>query len=314
MVEKGIVVKLNEAYRIVARVSLISVIGFSIEAIFALLSSSFILYTDVVHWAIDGVLEFTVALSLYLTSKAYRRFSWNIFYIENILVLAIASTIFVFYMHNFISYVNETIANPHTVAVTTTEPLLAIVSSGGMLLTWIALRMLRRGFKKTGMELLKAEYIHALVDIVASLATTLGIVATAFTRSIAVELLTIIFILFFILHSISDLFLDSIKSFLGLGTDPELRYKILSTLNSFEEIVIKRIDLRKVGSFYIVRIECFINPSTTILRAHKLRLKIMETCREISELIYHVDVIFYPYKTAKRTRKQDRAVSKPHSN
>ncbi|MEM1679373.1 MAG: hypothetical protein QXV81_07860 [Ignisphaera sp.] len=150
MVEKGIVVKLNEVYRIVARVSLISVIGFSIEAIFALLSSLFILYTDVAHWAIDGVLEFTVALSLYLTSKAYRRFSWNIFYIENILVLAIASTIFVFYMHNFISYVNETIANPHTVAVTTTEPLLAIVSSGGMLLTWIALRMLRRGFKKTG--------------------------------------------------------------------------------------------------------------------------------------------------------------------
>lgn len=70
--------------------------------------------------------------------------------------------------------------------------------------------------------------------------------------------------------------------------------------------MVNHIDLQKVGFFYIVRIECFINPFTTILRAHKLRLKIkiMKTCREIGELIYHVDVILYPYKTVKRTRNK----------
>jgi len=75
MSAKSIVVKLREAYRIVMKVAFISFIGFFAEFIFALISSSFILYSDVVHWIIDGVLEVTTAISLYLASRVYKRFS-----------------------------------------------------------------------------------------------------------------------------------------------------------------------------------------------------------------------------------------------
>ncbi len=313
MSTKGIVVKLRDAYRAVMKVLLLSLTGFSIELTFALLSSSFILYTDIVHWAIDGILEFTAVLSLYLTSRVYRRFPWSIFYFENILVFIIASTIFIFYMYNFVDYVNNVIVSQYAAEVTTTNPLLAIATSIGTVLTWISFRVLYKEYKRLGMELIKAEYTHALIDVIASLTTTIGIIITAFTRSIAIELLTIIFILFFVFHSISNLFLDSFKSFIGLDTNLELKYRILTALNEIEELKVKHIDLRKAGSFYIVRIQCFIDPSTTILRAHKLRLKIMEVCKEISELIYHVDVVFYPQRATKKVRKQYRATNRSYT-
>ncbi len=306
MSAKSIVVKLREAYRIVMKVAFISFIGFFAEFIFALISSSFILYSDVVHWIIDGVLEVTTAISLYLASRVYKRFSWNILYVENFLILTIALSIFVFYMFNFVNYINEAIATQYIIVATTTNPLLAIVTAIGGLLTLFSFQLLYKGYKKLGMEIIKAEYIHALIDIIASITATIGIIATSITRSIAIEITTVIFILFFVFHSITDLILDSFKSFLGIGADPEIKYRILTSLNNFEGIVVKNIDLRKIGSFYIVRIECLINPTTTILKAHKLRLKIIEMCREISELIYHVDVIFYPYKPVKRSLRSSK--------
>ena len=298
--------KFVEGYKAVRASFIVSIVGLLIELIFAILSGSMILTTDAVHWAVDGALEFTTMISLYLVIKVLKRFSWGVLYLESILSLFVSVVVLGTYIVPFIDYVNTVVLEPKA-SVTTTEPWLAIVSVAGMLLTLYSMRRLGRAYKKTGLEVLRAEYTHAMIDTVAASIVTIGILVTAITRSKSVELLTIIASLFFVFHSVVDVFEDAIRSLLGLNTDAELEYKLRTALAEKlgEGIRVKRVDVRKVGSFYVAKAELYVHPQTTITRLHKLRLRIIDTFREVNEMIYHVDVVFFPAReeTSKRRAK-----------
>ncbi|PUA32523.1 MAG: hypothetical protein B7O98_07685 [Zestosphaera tikiterensis] len=92
------------------------------------------------------------------------------------------------------------------------------------------------------------------------------------------------------------------ESIAGSGVDPEIKYRIIEKLNRLGGIEVGNVDVRKVGSFYVVSITVSLDPNTTLLKIHRLRKKIISLCREVSELIYHVDVVFLPKKTWVRSR------------
>ncbi len=292
----------KRAARILMAVLILSLIGTLFEASFAFLSSSIILYTDVLHWLIDTLLEVFTVLSLYLASRVYKRFSWLLLYLESLMALVIISFVVVLYFYVFFDYVSSVSSSSSTYAVSTTNPYLALVTLFGGFITLIALLKQYRAYKELRLEILKVEYKHALLDTFSSFIATAGVVGTAFTRSLAIELTTIVLIAVFIVHSLASLAQDAVKTISGSGVDPEIKYRIIEKLNRFEEFEVSKVDVRKVGSFYVVSITVSLDPNTTLLKIHKLRKKIIGACREVSELIYHVDVVFLPRRTWVRSR------------
>ncbi|MEM0026719.1 MAG: cation transporter [Ignisphaera sp.] len=302
--------RLREGYRVIRVVLILSLVGMIVEFLFAYSTGSMILYTDFVHWAIDASLEFMTMIALYLASKTLKRFSWGILYLESFLILITSISIISVYIMSFVDYVNNVILNSSNTRVTTLNPLLSLVTLAGGFLTLYAFLVLKKEYVKSRLEILKSEYIHALIDIVASAISSAGVVATALTRSPSVELLTIVAGLFFALHSIVNVIEDSVKSIIGVEGDKELKYDIMSEISGLENVRIKNIDVRKIGSFYIVTVDLYVDPSTTLIELNRLRTRIIRLCRGVSEMIYHVDVIFRPdtekYKSIKKIKSRKR--------
>ncbi len=302
----SITYRLRKAYRVMIIIVALSVIGILVEFLFAYLSSSMILYTDTVHWIIDTVLEIFILFSLYFAARIYRKFSWGALYLESISMFIVVLAIFMVYGYLFIDYVNLfVLSSSNSVRVTSTNPYLSLVTTFGGILTLISLYIQQRSYRILKLDIIKMDYRHAILDTISSIIATIGLYLTSITNSVVIEFITMISIMFFIFHSIINYFRDSILTLIGTNVDPELRYKLYKSISSINYIDVKDINIRKIGSFYIVRIIVLISPNTTIADAHRLRRKIISLCRGISELIYHVDVIFYPKRKLKRIKKLD---------
>lgn len=288
----SIVRRLKAAHKALFAVFMLSVIGLATEMIFAYLYGSMILLADVFHWLVDALLELTLVVSIYLASKTYRRFSWSFLYFESALAIIITVTVMVVYFYSFIGFVRGVIGRE--AEVTTKNPLLALVTGFGGLVTLVSYSHLRKAYSALRLEVLRAESWHALIDVVAAFAATGGVAATALTGDLAVELAAILVITAFALHSVAEVLEDVIKSLLGVGADPQIKYEIMRKLEGLEKAWLRNLELRKVGSFYIARVEMYLDPKTTILEAHKLRRRVIALCREACDMIYHIDVSFYP--------------------
>ncbi|MEM1706503.1 MAG: hypothetical protein QW148_06800, partial [Thermosphaera sp.] len=70
------------------------------------------------------------------------------------------------------------------------------------------------------------------------------------------------------------------------------------------DVKIKSIEARKVGSFYIVTVEIFLDPKMPIYKAYAVKRKIDKISRRESELVYHVDVRIYPDESFKKKAKR----------
>jgi len=302
LVEGSVSWRYRRAARTLTIVLILSFFGTLFEAVFAFLSSSIILYTDVLHWLIDTLLEAFTVLSLYLASRVYRRFSWLLLYLESLIALVIISFVVALYLYVFFDYASSVTSSTSAYVVSTTNPYLALVTLFGGLITLMSLIKQYRAYRELRLEILKVEYNHALLDTFSSLIATVGVVGTAFTGSLAVELITVVLIAVFVVHSLTSLAQDTVKSIAGSGVDPEIKYRIIEKLNRLGGIEVGNVDVRKVGSFYVVSITVSLDPNTTLLKIHRLRKKIISLCREVSELIYHVDVVFLPKKTWIRSR------------
>ncbi len=301
----GIVHSLKKAYRTMMIIAIFSIIGTVTEFLFAYLSSSMILYTDTVHWIIDTALELFILFSLYFAARMYRRFSWGALYLESISMFILVLGIFIVYGYLFIDYINSFILSS-SIKASTSNPFLSLVTIFGGALTLVSLFIQQRAYKILRLEILKMDYRHAILDTISSIIATVGLYLTSITNSVVIEFTTMIFIMVFIFHSIISYFKDSILSLLGMNIDPELKYELYKSISSIDYIDVKDINIRRIGSFYVVRIIVLIDPNTTIAEAHRLRRKILNLCREVSELIYHVDVIFYPRRKSKRIKRLDK--------
>lgn len=301
-----VVYRYKQTYKVLRTVVLISILGIVIELIFARLSSSIIIYTDVIHWIVDTSLEIISMITFYVVSKVYRKIKWNIFALEALLVLMLSLTIFGFYISTLIETIKS--YTQSLFAPTTTNPFLALVTLFGGFLTIIMYVIERRAYRKLKTEILKVDMTHAMIDLSVAIIASIGIVLTAYTSNFVVELVVVLFVLFAALQTLVELCKEAIKSVLGFEADPNLKALLTSKLSEFnrEGVRIGEVELRKMGTFYVAKVIVYLDPKITIGEAHKLRKFINVVSREVSDLIHHVDVVFYPIKKYAYYRRKDK--------
>jgi len=283
---------------------LLSLVGTLVEVIIVSIAPSIILLTDLLHWTVDTTLEAIFLLVVYLAGKVGKRFPWSTVIIEGVTVILAMIVILGLYGFFFIDYLSS-VLETGSVSTSSLVPLTATTIGGVITLTMYIVQ--RRNYERYKVELLKVDSTHALIDFVASLLASLGIVLTFTTRSYTVELLFTFISMFFVVHSLIEVFKDTVKTLTGANIDYELRARVRELImDGFREVEIENVDARKIGSFYVISVKLLVDPDTTMREIHGLRKQIVRNITQLSELVYHVDVKFYPKPAAKTGRFKKR--------
>jgi len=223
----GLSKRLVEARKAFITSASLSLAGVVIEGLALTGFSSIILITDFFHWTLDTIVEFMMLFSIYYASRVGKKFPWSILIIEFSTSLIVMIVLLAFYGWVMLDYVNNLVA---TYEVSTTDPWISLITVAGGFITFTAFLIQRRNFKKYGLEILRIDYTHALMDTLSSFFATVGIVATALTRSHSLEIFFTIILLVFIIHSVLELFKDSFKVLSGSNVDAELTSRITLSL------------------------------------------------------------------------------------
>ena len=303
----GLTWRIEKASRVFAVSALISATGIVVELVVFAVSSSVILLTDLFHWFVDTVLEVVFLFTLLVASRSSRRFPWSTVIVESSLTSISCLVVLGVYFYLFTGYL---FSFSETMGISTQNytPLIATITGGA--LTVLTYTILSKSYRRYRIELLRVDSLHALLDVVASIVASLGVVLAAYTGSFAVEMLFTFILMLFVFHSMIEVFKNNIKAITGgqLNTDlsAEIRRRLKEEISRGVEII--STEARKLGSFYVVSVELAVNPDTTVLELHRLRKRVIKTITGISELIYHVDVKFNP-KYKLREKKTRRALN-----
>ncbi|MEM4717768.1 MAG: cation transporter [Desulfurococcaceae archaeon] len=280
----------------------LSLFGTTLEAIVVLfLAYNIILIADLAHWLTDTILEGLFLIFLKHASRIHRRFPLGTVIMESILVTTAALIMVTIYGYVFLNYfLTYQLQEIHGMY----HPALSALTILGGILTGAASYIQGKKYRELGLEIIKVDYVHASLDTIAAVLATIGVIMVSYTGNPGIEALFTVLLTFFVFHSLSEVFRDTFKTIIGKNIDPDLKIKVLDKLmKTFPDLYLKDIDARKVGSFYIVAIHIEVDPKTTIKEAYKIRSRIIENIREVSDLIYHVDVIISPSIPLKRKRR-----------
>lgn len=278
---------------------ILSLFGTVVEGLVVFLFAyNIILLADFVHWLTDTTLEGLFLLFVKHASKTHKRYPLGTVIMESILVTIAALAMVIIYGYMFLDYfltyrLQEVYGIYH--------PLLSIVTMMGGTLTGITLYIQNKKYKELGLEIIRVDYIHALIDTVAAVLATIGIIVVSYTGNPGLEALFTVLLTLFVFHSLTEVLRDTFKTAISKNVDPELKLRVFDKLvKTYSDVYFRDIDARKVGSFYIVTVHVEVDPKTTIREAYRLRSRIIESIRELSDLIYHVDVLIYPNKSFER--------------
>jgi len=293
---KSLGLRLRGAFRALVISFLLSLVGTVVDFIIFTLSGGLILLTDLLHWIVDTILEGVLLLILYLASRLSKKFPWSLVILEGITVSLGTVIVLIAYGYFFVDYL-AAIAESGAPSYVGYLPLLATIT--GAAITCTVFLVERRSYLRYRVELLSFDSTHALVDLIASVMASAGIVVTAVTGSYVVELLFTFVLMMFVVHSLLEVFKDNIKAITGSNRVPEIEsYLIdkLSELNS-EKAKIRGVAVRKFGSLLFAEVSIDVNPRVSVLELHRIRERILKVARECSDLVYHVDVKFYPSRS-----------------
>lgn len=128
-----VVEKLRGAYRGFVYSAVLSIVGLVLQVAFYIVFGSIILFTDIVHWLIDTMVEIFGLVAIYYAIRIGRRFPWGLLGIESatiLLSLAIALGIYL------VSVANYILGEYSAGSVTTLNIYPAIATAIGGLLTF----------------------------------------------------------------------------------------------------------------------------------------------------------------------------------
>ncbi|AFK51222.1 cation diffusion facilitator family transporter [Thermogladius calderae 1633] len=303
----NLTLRLKWASRVLTYTFALGLLGVLIDSVFVVFLNNIILFTDLIHWVTDSLLELTLLLGLYFASRLSRRYPMGVVVLESTLGLLIALTVVGVYFYVFYDFLNGLLYASEEAAVNVYS---SIATIAGTALTVLAYTTLKKGFEKYNVETLRYESTHALVDVLAGVTATAGILVTSITRSTALEVLFTVVLMMFILHSVQGIVSDSVSLIRGENLD----YKMsLAVMNSIQDLLatagarVKSVEARKLTSFYVISVEVYIDPLTTIRDAFKLRRKIVKRVVELYDTVYHVDVRFHPEVTFERVTEGERS-------
>ncbi|WP_440059249.1 cation diffusion facilitator family transporter [Thermogladius sp. 4427co] len=286
---------------------LLGVLGVVVDFIFVYLFSNIILVTDLTHWVIDSLLELTFIVALYFATRISRRYPFGFVVLELTLSLIIAITVTGFYMLNLYLYLSQIFNSPsYTVDVNIFSSVATVV---GTVLTLASYRVLNTTFNKYKINILKYESKHALLDSLAGIVATTGIILSSVTKSPAIEILFTIVLVVFIFHSMGGIIEDYLRLVYGDTLDYRVAMNVIELLENTltdKYVKVKRVEARRLSYFYVINIDLYVDPDTTIREAHRLRMEIIRRIIDLYDNVYHVDVRFYP----KRIRKIEKKLEK----
>lgn len=298
--DMGIVYKLQGARRGFTYSVLLSASGLLFELLVFALWGSIILLTDILHWAVDTVLEVFALVAVYYALRVGRKFPWGVLVLEGAIMLLSIIVALGVYVFSFIGYI---VTEYSAGSVTTTSLLPALGTVAGAVFTLVAFVVQKKNYEEYGLQVLKVDYTHALIDLVASFVSTAGIVAAYYTRSTNVEVMFVFVSMMFIIHSLVEILRDVVKTVTGSNIDHELSMKLYKKLlDELHDVVVNDVVARRIGSFYAVEAKIQVKPDTKISTVHRLRRKIVKKIHEESDLIYHVDVKVYPMPRRERRK------------
>ncbi|MEM1700345.1 MAG: cation transporter [Desulfurococcaceae archaeon] len=279
----------------------LSLLGTTVEALVVMVMYNIVLFADLAHWVVDTVLEALFMVSLNHASRTSRRFPLGTLFLESILVTVVAVIVIGVYgyvfVDYFINYRNQELSGVY-------HPALSLVTALGAVLTATTMLIQKRKYEELKLEIVRIDYVHAVLDTFAAIIATLGILVVAFTQNSGFEALFTAVLTFFVFHSIIEVLRDTFRTVTGRNVDPDLKLRVFEKLvRELADVRVKNVDARKIGSFYIVSVHVGVDPRTTILEAYRIRSRIVDAVREISDLIYHVDVSISPYRTQRRKHK-----------
>ena len=87
-------------------------------------------------------------------------------------------------------------------------------------------------------------------------------------------------------------------------------------MNNIQDLVsrsggeVKSVEARRLSSFYVVNIDVYLDPETTLREAHELRRKIVKRVAGLSDTFYHVDVRFYLNQRMRWSRRVGRCLTR----
>lgn len=277
----------------------LSLLGTIVEAIVVVFAYNIILFTDLAHWLVDTTLEGLFMVSVNYASRN-KRFPLGTLVLESVLVTLAAVTMIgiygYFFVDYFLNYSAQSVSGSY-------HPALSLVTVFGGVLTGIAMFVQRRKYSELGLEVIRVDYVHAVLDTVAAVLATLGIVLVCLTGNPGLEALFTSLLALFVFHSVLEVLRDTFKTITGRNVDPYLKLKIYEKLvRELSGVEVKSVDARRIGSFYIVSVHIRVDPKTTISDAYKIRSRVIELVREVSDLAYHVDVSIAPMKKIRRKR------------
>ena len=303
--EGGLSWRLRGALRALSVSLALSVLGTVIDLVVLLLAGSVILMTDLLHWAVDTVLEGVLLLVVYLASMVGRRFPWSVVVLESLALIPGTLAVLGVYVYFFLDYLRS-VVETGAASYSGLAPLVATISGGAI--TGAAFWLQRRNYLRYGVELLNFDSGHALVDLVASAVATLGVVATAYTGSYAVELLFTFALMVFVAHSLVEVFRDNVRAVLGGNRVPEVEVRLLSRLRELDlgRARVRGVVARRFGSLLVVEVSLEVDSSTTVLELHRARRRVVRVAREVSGMVCHVDVGFYPSFARRRISRSSR--------
>jgi len=221
--------------------------------------------------------------------------------LESVLVTTVALTMIGVYGYFFVNYFAGYSAQELSGSY---HPLLALVTALGGVLTAAAMIVQRRRYSELKLEVIKVDYVHAAMDTLAAVVATAGVLVVSYTGSPGYEALFTAMLTFFVLHGVFEVLRDTFKTISGRNVEPELKLRVFEKLvRSLRAIYVRAVDVRKIGSFYVVSVHVAVSPKTTVEEAYKLRGKIINLVKEVSDLAYHVDVYISPLKRPRRKRK-----------
>lgn len=288
---------LGEATRAMKVMLTLSCVGTALDLVVWLLAPSLILFTDLYHWVADTVLEALVLVSLVLAARLSRRFPWALVTIEASLVMVATMALLALYFVMFKDYVLSAFGSEAYDA----PPMWSVLAPvAGTLLTLVGYVVSYRAFRRTGLEILRVEYAHAAIDLAGGVAAVVGIALSSHYARPEYELVFTFLLMFFVFHTMLRVLEDNLRALAGKNVDAGMKERILRVLQrDLRNAVVKDVDARRYGSFYVIMVDILVPPSTSITRAHTLRKRVQRTVYGVSHLIYHVDVRFFPLRRAK---------------
>ncbi|MCS7139593.1 MAG: cation transporter [Candidatus Nezhaarchaeota archaeon] len=271
---------------------LLSSLGVVVEGVMLSFFGSIILATDFFHWVLDTIVGVVLLFSVHYASRIGRRFPWSVMMIEITTGLMVMMVILNIYGFIFFNYINSIMTR---YGVSTESLLAAVATIVGGIITLTVFVIQAKNYRRYRLEILKIDRNHALIDTVASFIATIGIATTFWSKSPAIEVFITLILIMFIIHSVVELLRDTLRVLSGSNLDHEMSDRVKSVVEGrLPDVKLKNVEARKIGSFYIVSVNAFLSPHTTILKAHLLRRRIVNIVKRVSDLIYHIDVRFYP--------------------